>query len=64
MSQKEQRKRFLEHIVDDHDLRHIEEFDAWYCFTCEVFIEDKCQDIQCIFCAKRPDKLPAEMVDK
>lgn len=33
-----------------------EKFDAYYCFSCDVWCESKCSEPTCYFCASRPDK--------
>lgn len=36
-----------------------EEFDAYFCIVCDKWLEKKCNDGDCEFCAKRPKK-PSE----
>lgn len=33
---------------------HSEEYDAYYCETCNKWLEDKCDDPTCEFCINRP----------
>ena len=36
-----------------------EEFDSYYCLTCDKWLEKKCSDPKCEYCTKRPNK-PSE----
>jgi len=36
--------------------QHSEKYDAYYCFECNTWLEDKCDDIDCEFCPGRPEK--------
>ncbi len=36
--------------VKDYD----EDFDAYFCRTCNVWLEEACKDPSCDFCASRP----------
>lgn len=31
-----------------------DEYDAWCCISCNEWLEDACNDPDCLFCAKRP----------
>ena len=31
-------------------------YDAMYCEVCDVWLEEKCDDIRCNFCPQRPEK--------
>ena len=33
-----------------------EEYDAYYCEYCDVWVEDGCGDDECTFCHSRPEK--------
>lgn len=33
-----------------------ENYDAYYCKACNIWLENACDDLDCIFCAERPDK--------
>jgi len=33
-----------------------ERYDAWYCLTCDEWLEKECGDSNCFFCAMRPHK--------
>ena len=41
------------------DIKHkvvlIEKYDAYACLECNIWLEDKCDDGDCIFCSNRPD---------
>ena len=39
-----------------HTQRYSEAHDAYYCPVCNVWIEPKCPDPDCEFCANRPKK--------
>lgn len=39
------------------------EYDVYGCKACDVWMEDKCKDKQCEFCANRPEK-PSDTVNK
>jgi hypothetical protein len=41
---------------------HSEEYDAYYCESCNKWLEDKCDDAECEFCVLRPDT-PMEIKD-
>jgi len=34
--------------------QYSEEYDAYYCAECKVWLEDICTDRECTFCMKRP----------
>jgi len=31
-----------------------EQYDAYYCEYCNIWLEDKCNDPECEFCSSRP----------
>ena len=31
-------------------------YDAYYCESCDIWLESKCKDKVCGFCSERPDK--------
>jgi hypothetical protein len=33
-----------------------EKYDAYYCFECNVWLEDICSDRDCVYCKTRPLK--------
>ena len=33
-----------------------EQYDAYYCYGCNVWLEGKCSDPECYFCPNRPEK--------
>lgn len=35
--------------------QYSEQYDAYYCAECNVWLEDKCDDVDCEFCPGRPD---------
>lgn len=35
---------------------YYEKYDAYFCPQCDVWLEPKCNDPKCQFCAIRPDK--------
>lgn len=35
-----------------------DEYDAYYCLICNEWIEPKCSDADCAYCAKRPATPP------
>jgi len=43
------------HNCEDTQQRS-EKYDAYYCFECNVWLEDTCNDRDCIFCQTRPLK--------
>jgi hypothetical protein len=34
--------------------KYSEEYDAYYCYYCNNWLEDQCDDLTCEFCIKRP----------
>ena len=40
--------------------KYNEQFDAYYCKYCDVWLESKCPDINCEFCYNRPIKPSGE----
>jgi len=40
----------------EHPTKRNEEFDAYYCTTCDKWLEKQCSDPKCEFCSKRPKK--------
>ena len=32
-----------------------EQFDSYFCPTCNIWLEDTCKDDNCYFCANRPE---------
>lgn len=38
-----------------------EEFDVYYCKKCNIWLEEKCGDVDCEFCANRPDSPNKDM---
>ena len=34
---------------------HSEEYDAYYCETCNLWLESKCDDPTCEYCNQRPE---------
>ena len=42
--------------------RYCERHDAAYCPSCNIWLESKCDDVLCRFCADRPEK-PSEAID-
>lgn len=43
--------------------QYSEEYDAYYCTECNVWLEDICNDSECTFCQKRPERPLAEKHD-
>lgn len=39
-----------------------EEYDTYYCSSCDTWGEEKCEDEYCPFCPTRPDK-PSQLDD-
>lgn len=39
------------------------EYDAYYCSKCNKWLESKCEDKECKFCSKRPDKPLSKKAD-
>ena len=39
-----------------------EQYDAYYCETCNEWLEDACDDPTCEYCTNRP-KLPVNEID-
>ena len=37
-------------------------YDVYYCELCNKWLEDKCSDQDCKFCAERPEK-PSQIID-
>jgi hypothetical protein len=33
-----------------------QEYDAYYCDSCNVWLEDKCNDLECEYCPGRPEQ--------
>lgn len=31
-------------------------YDAYYCYKCDIWLENKCKEEDCEFCIKRPEK--------
>lgn len=42
-----------------HNVVLIEKYDAYVCVECNIWLEDKCDDEDCLFCSNRPDE-PSE----
>jgi len=42
------------------DIKHkvvlIEKYDAYACLECNTWLEDICDDTDCLFCSNRPNK--------
>lgn len=36
--------------------KYSEEYDCYYCESCNIWLEDECDDTGCEFCKDRPDK--------
>ena len=41
-------------------LEYSGEYDTYYCSTCNVWAEERCDDDNCMFCKNRPNK-PSEI---
>ncbi len=41
--------------------KYNERYDAYFCSFCDVWIEEKCSDMDCEFCKDRPFR-PSEIV--
>lgn len=39
-----------------HFLVYADEFDAYFCPSCNVWTESKCGDTTCLYCPKRPER--------
>lgn len=52
---------FEDHGCDgiNHEKEYSEEYDAMYCRNCDTWLEIKCNDDDCEFCSKRPER-PSE----
>lgn len=33
-----------------------DQYDAYYCELCNQWLEEKCYDVKCEYCAERPEK--------
>lgn len=33
-----------------------EKYDSYFCPKCNKWLEEKCNDVKCIYCIERPDK--------
>lgn len=40
---------------EDCKKNYSEEYDAYYCETCNKWLEDTCGDDSCEYCTKRPE---------
>jgi len=38
------------------DVKYSGTYDAHYCETCDIWVQDICEDSDCEFCVGRPDK--------
>jgi hypothetical protein len=38
------------------ECKYNEHFDAHYCQKCDEWLEEKCNDQECKYCAERPEK--------
>ena len=47
---------------EGHEVGYCERHDAYYCATCDAWLESKCADPTCVFCASRPQK-PSQCVE-
>lgn len=45
-------------VNPNHVVRRNIPYDAYVCFHCEDWIEDKCSDEECEFCKDRPERPP------
>ena len=43
---------------EDCKKNYSEEYDAYYCETCNTWLEDTCDDANCEYCTKRPPAPP------
>lgn len=43
-----------------HERMYSEKYDSFYCPKCGKWLEGKCSDPNCEFCAVRPEKPPRE----
>lgn len=41
----------------EHDVLCSEDYDAHYCFTCDHWVEGRCDLRKCPFCKDRPEKM-------
>jgi hypothetical protein len=41
----------------DHDVLCSDKYDAHYCYTCDAWIEPKCEAKKCDFCKNRPERI-------
>jgi predicted RNA-binding Zn-ribbon protein involved in translation (DUF1610 family) len=52
------------HCPDCNNLvSYAEKYDAYYCPTCNEWLEQKCSDPECTFCPNRPAN-PVEVTDE
>jgi hypothetical protein len=52
------------HCPDCNNLiSYSEKYDAYFCPTCDEWLESKCSDPECIYCPQRPEK-PNEGTEK
>jgi hypothetical protein len=36
--------------------KHSDQYDAYYCASCNEWLESKCDDPECEYCPNRPDR--------
>ena len=57
-------KYYFDHAYPDHaghGVCYSESHDAFYCGGCLIWLEPKCPDWKCEFCASRPKETPRIM---
>jgi hypothetical protein len=53
-------------VGDEHDQQYWnynEKFDSFYCKDCDYWLEEKCDEHDCEYCIKRPEK-PSKVVNE
>lgn len=44
------------------DIKYSGIHDAYYCETCDIWLEQKCKDDDCEYCVDRPEK-PSQIIN-
>jgi len=52
-------KKLQQHLcIKKHPAKtdYSEPWDSYYCKKCDIWLEDRCKDTECMFCSNRPKK--------